>query len=257
MKKNWKKFLLLPICAMVLTGVVGVVSANAAGIDTSGCDDENNLYINPTLAMCSTHVYNIGLSENPENDSVRTMMDNVVKLKTTLVTQQMYQQYKFLDQALKQLRTQLRKEILMAQLKAAGGEGNEDNGGRSGDYSVLDDDGIKVRGANNCRMAGGDIEILECVRNNLNVVLTAIDADNLSSARKQLALECEALSIVGVKNVDDCKGKRQETEKVLKNKKKNDLKSFVYTMNAKVVTKLSQLKDQKNQRYIFTPTKSE
>ena len=78
-----------------IIGGVYIAKPALAAIDNTGCDNEYNLYINPDLALCSTHVYNIGKTEN--DSGTRQLMQDVVALKTTLITQQMYSQYEILE----------------------------------------------------------------------------------------------------------------------------------------------------------------
>ncbi|MDR2412883.1 MAG: hypothetical protein LBD50_01580 [Rickettsiales bacterium] len=95
-----------------------------AATDTS-CDDERNDFINQRLALCSTHVYNIGASQNPESLEVRQTMNEVVALKTTIMTQQIKKQYDALETTVKRLKTQLEKAILTASMEAAGASKEE------------------------------------------------------------------------------------------------------------------------------------
>ena len=59
MKRSLCRFfsLFFMLLLMLPGGVMGA---------TNGCDNEENEYISPALALCSTHVYNIGEDENKD-----------------------------------------------------------------------------------------------------------------------------------------------------------------------------------------------
>ena len=78
----------------VMLGCVLVMPVWAAA--SNGCENPNNDYIVPSLALCSTHVYNIGQTENPTYET-RSIMQDVIALKTTVIAQQMYKQYEYLE----------------------------------------------------------------------------------------------------------------------------------------------------------------
>lgn len=180
--------------------VVVAVSCTMAGAygatDATGCDQEDNVYITPELALCSTHVYNIGDNKNPENDSTRQLMRDVVALKTTVITQQMYVQYEFLESMLKRLKTQLQKEVLLAQLEASGATPNGDSTGMSA--STSNDKNIVLIGAKNCQLeTSGTSAVLKCLQNNINIILNAVSAGNVGEARRQLLKDLDVAQTWG------------------------------------------------------------
>ena len=194
----------------IFTKMIGVVAIGAiiggayisqpayAAIDNTGCDNEYNLYINPDLALCSTHVYNIGKTEN--DSGTRQLMQDVVALKTTLITQQMYSQYEILETTVKRLRTQLQKEVLLAKLKSAsaaanGGSTNSDSssGSSGGDKYIV------LSNAENCLdISGGTIPGLNCLIRNLDKVVSAVNSGDVGNARKQLQKDLETAVMYNV-----------------------------------------------------------
>ena len=89
---------------------------------SNGCDDlDKNDSINPEIALCSTHVYNIKAVTNPDSNTAKSqLMKDVVALKSTIIMQQMYKQYEYLEATISRLKTQLRREILTSKLETAG-----------------------------------------------------------------------------------------------------------------------------------------
>lgn len=178
------------LCTLGVVGLLLVPNLSFAAINT-GCDDNSgNEYINPELALCSTHVYNIGGVQNPDNDAQKATMKDAVALKTTVMTQQMYKQYEYLESMMKRFKTQLEKAVLTTKLQAAGAgtDGNSStssssssSGSRSTDtYAVLSD-------ARNCNNeTGGTLAVYECLQSNISAVLSALDNNKMSDAKRQL-----------------------------------------------------------------------
>ena len=183
-----------------LFGAVSVVALLAvpafAATTDNGCGKDSNDRINPEIALCSTHVYNIGEVENPSTESDKQLMRDVVALKSTVMTQQMYKQYEYLDATLKRFKTQLEKAVLTTKLMAAGANG--DTGGSS--YSGVStgssstqfrssDRNIHIAGVNNCNNELTNQKVFECLQANLNTIYnTSNNGQNVTSElRKQLA----------------------------------------------------------------------
>lgn len=160
-----------------------------AAFDNSGCDNDENEFIVPELALCSTHVYNIGSMTNPTNDAQRQLMNDVVALKTTVITQQMYAQYEMLSNTVKRLKTQLQKEVLLAKLKVASGDTSGDN---SYSYSSgTNDKNMYIAGVDNCDNKATTIEVFQCLRSNYNMIYNASNGGKniILELRKQLAAD--------------------------------------------------------------------
>lgn len=219
-----------------------------AVVDNTGCDNENNLYINPDLALCSTHVYNIGKIENPSNGSERQIMQDVVALKTTLMTQQMYSQYEILATTVKRLRTQLQKEVLLAKLKSASAaaNGGSYNDSSSGSSSSSSDRNVVLSGAKNCPSLFRDnAQVLNCEFDNLDRVLENA-LSNRGDAARQLEKDITVISRI-ITSVPDPKG--GQTPVGIKAaipqcdspKKQSDIETCVYGVRTYMSTKLQEL----------------
>ena len=170
-------------------GVVAVLCAsNAAFAASNGCDKDDADYISPTLALCSTHVYNIGETENTKDSAKKQEMRETIALKTTVMTQQMYQQYEYLDAMVKRFRTQLEKAVLKTKLAAAGADTNE--GSTSGSLSFKSSDrNIFIAGVSNCNNELTNQKVFECLNTNLNSIYNASNnGQNVTTElKKQLA----------------------------------------------------------------------
>lgn len=179
----------------------GIISAlmftlPAYSATDNGCGDDNNDRITPELALCSTHVYNIGLVSNPTNDSDKQLMRDVVALKTTIMTQQLKKQYDFLEATISRFKTQLQKAVLTAQLEAAGAPSSS-----SSSSSASSDRNVVLIGAENCLLKSSTSDGLSCIQNNIRIVLQAVSAGNIGEAYRQLQKDLEfarAYSISGV-----------------------------------------------------------
>ncbi len=169
--------------AMVVGLVLNINAGYALTASTgNGCDNEDNYYIDPTVALCTTHVYNIGGTTNPEDEATRQLMQEVVALKTTVITQQMYKQYEYLETTVRRLKTQLKKAVLASKLEAAGASTNKSSTSTSGSDSALAD-------ATDCNAYWDQGELLDCLQRNYSVIKAVVDAkdsNNLNAARNQL-----------------------------------------------------------------------
>ena len=159
----------------------------------NGCDKDSNDRINPEIALCSTHVYNIGQTKNPASENDKQLMRDVVALKTTVMTQQMYKQYEYLDATLKRFKTQLEKAVLTTKLAAAGADtsaaGSSSYSGISTGNSTYRsmDKNIRLAGAQNCMTMTSYQNAYSCLSSNVQLVLNAVNGGNsVGEARKQL-----------------------------------------------------------------------
>ncbi|MDR1207672.1 MAG: hypothetical protein LBK26_04645 [Rickettsiales bacterium] len=152
----------------IFLGLAVVGSAVAAV--TENCDKENYV-INPDIALCNVHAYNIGAMANPGGE-LRNTMDTAVRLKSTLMTQQMKKQYDFLDVTVKRFKTQLEKAILVAKLEAAGAAPSS-NASSSGSGSSRSAAG-GIAGAESCKSEISNEKVLECLGRNVGRINSAI-----------------------------------------------------------------------------------
>ena len=114
----------------------------------NGCDNPDNDAIAAELALCSTHAYNIGDIKNPTGAD-KELMNDVVAMKTTVITQQMYRQYEQMESMLRRLNTQLEKAVLNMKLKKAGASSDDDGGSSSSSWRS-DNKNIHISGARDC-----------------------------------------------------------------------------------------------------------
>ena len=168
----------------------------------NGCDDEDNDMIVAELALCSTHVYNIGQPENPSNDTERGYMKDMVALKSTIMTQQLNKQYEYLESMIRRFKTQLEKAVLTTKLQTAGAA--VDSGAGSSYRS--DDKNNHLAGVRNCLNVYQDAEKLKCYEDNLNVIINTSNHGNNVDAdlKKQLAFDYEYLAEITFSGGQKC-----------------------------------------------------
>lgn len=160
----------------------------------NGCDDlSNNDFINPEIALCSTHVYNIKEVNNFESGSSKNqLMKDVVALKSTIITQQMYKQYEYLEATLNRLKTQLEREITTTKLEVAGASSSGSSSSLYSYGSVTGNNG--VTGAENCR-SGTTSEVMNCLSRNLDRISQAVANSDMGAAKRQIATDLETLRL--------------------------------------------------------------
>lgn len=185
------------LCAVL--GVMCVGTPVMAATVSNGCDKDDNNRIVPMLALCSTHVYNLGLTENPTTASDRQLMRDVIALKSTVIMQQMYKQYEYIEATVQRLKTQLEREILTTKFETAGASSSER---ASSGSSLTGNNG--VTGAENCINAGLTKDVMECLSRNLDRITTAINDADIGAAKRQLETDMGVLRMFDRLEKDKC-----------------------------------------------------
>lgn len=186
------------ILTVILFGTA-ILSNDVFAASSNGCDNADNNYITPELALCSTHVYNIGRTTNQDSASAKQAMRDVVALKSTIMMQQMYKQYQYLDATLSRLKTQLEREILTSQLEVAGAS-SSDSGSSYG--SITGNNG--VAGAENCMTAGLTDDVMNCLARNLERITNAINSSDIGAAKRQIETDLTALQMYDKLDKSSC-----------------------------------------------------
>ena len=188
--KMFNRFLFL-MRALVLACVV-VVPGMAATDDA--CLNEDNDAIAAEFALCSTHAYNIGRTDNPDAAG-RKLMNDVIGLKTTFITQQMYRQYEQMESMLKRFKTQLEKAVLTANLKAAGAKSSTETDSANSSSFKSTDRNVLMEGARNCHGILDELEQIQCYNENYILIrdVTQNGQKPTVNAKKQLARDMKNL----------------------------------------------------------------
>ena len=194
-------------------------------------------YISRDFGICDTHAYNAGYDTNPEDSSERDFIREVVGLKVTVISQQMYKQYEYLNATLKRLKTQLQKSVLNAKLEMAGAKSESSGGSSGGGYKTY------LAGADNCTNKMNKNAAYPCIQNNLNLIINATDT-NVNQARKQLADTLEAAEAWEITDKD------HPAPDACKSTSKADIKKCAQLMNVKVSNKIDKLKNKSNGQII-------
>lgn len=127
-------------------------------------------------------------------------MKEIIGLKTTVVSQQMYKQYEYLSATLRRLKTQLEKATLTATLEAAGAKDDDSSSGLLGSSSSK---ASRYRDCSGKTMQG----TLDCLRENYNTLRTQIDNKKCDRyAKAELKLGINTANDFLTKQINDCKG---------------------------------------------------
>jgi hypothetical protein len=165
-----------------------------AAFAANGCENTDaNDYINSSLALCNTHAYNIGMMENPTDSNQRYFMNEVIALKTTIITQQMKQHYDFLDATIKQLKTQMEKAILTAKLEAAGGESAKESSRTSSNNK-----NTPFASAEDCSAIFSNKDKLACLQRNWTKIYNASNSGNNLDTSMKRQMEIDTGYINGI-----------------------------------------------------------
>ena len=243
---------LLGILCVALT-----LASPAFAASGNDCDNSNNDRINPEIALCSTHVYNIGGVTNPTSEADKQLMRNTVALKTTFMTQQMYKQYEYMETMIRRFKTQLEKAVLTTKLMAASGgstsgsssssssTGGSVSGGsvqRSRDvYAVVD-------GAQDCNLIEtGTADALQCVQGNITAALRALDEGKNAEARRQLQKDLEVAKRYGRSYNDDLKNNKVTScNTIASSSNPSTLRTCAYDLRSAVALAITKYNNESN-----------
>lgn len=169
---------------------------NWEGKNLKRADTDDCPYINPIFAICDTHPFNSGndvdflqdesSTSTTDKTDAQADMNRIIGLKVTVVSQQMYKQYEYLNATLRRLKTQLQKAVLTSNLEAAGAksESGSSSGGLIGSKSDSDKE-IVLAGAENCWNSSTPKNAYACIQTNLNLIKSNAST-NKQKAAKQL-----------------------------------------------------------------------
>ena len=159
-------------------------------------------YFNPAFGLCSTHSHNIGATDgttnlpvNPTKAEETAQMKDVIALKSTVIAQQLKEQYDQLNAVVKRFKTQLEKAVLTSKIEVLTGNaasGNSGGGSSSGSYN---NNGLA--NAEDC-YAVEEANVYDCFSRNLAKISQAVDND-LTGARKQLNNDINIMSAYDIK----------------------------------------------------------
>lgn len=176
---------------MKIFNIVFGVLICLAPVAVHAADDEECVFFNPALALCSTHSHNIGfvdgtthLPANPEKAEEVARMNEVIALKSTVIAQQLKEQYDALNAIIKRFKTQLEKAVLTSKIEVLTGNAASGNSGggasASGSYN---NNGLA--NAEDCYAVSQE-NAYDCVSRNLSKISSAAEND-ITNARKQLS----------------------------------------------------------------------
>jgi len=151
--------------------------------------DANSEYVSSEYALCSTHAHNIGLGGNDMDGEQLAMMNETVRLKSTLIAQEMKRQYDLLNVTMRQFRVQLQKAVLYPGDNTGGGGGGPLSSGYASGGGAGGDNADGLTDAEDCggKMPG---ETAECIYRNLTVITGATENGTriTAAAQKQIAI---------------------------------------------------------------------
>lgn len=169
-KKLFRVVAVVAICMMSF-------GAHAAYYDDDDYDECP--YFTPAYALCTTHAYNAAMGKNPTDSSQIAHMNEIIALKSTVIAQQMKQQYDILNAMVKRFKTQLEKAVLKSKIEVmTGGSSSSSSGGSSSNNGGL-------ANAEDCDEVSNKADIYDCLLRNLSKIEKAAEKDT-GNARKQL-----------------------------------------------------------------------
>lgn len=167
---------------VVAVAAVCMISCGAHATYYDDDDYDECPYFTPAYALCTTHAYNADMATNPSDSSQIAHMNEIIALKSTVIAQQMKQQYDVLNAMVKRFKTQLEKSVLKSKIEVMTG-GSSSSSSSSGGAS--NNGGLAA--AEDCDTVG-QRNVYDCLTRNLSKINQAVEKD-LSNARKQLVID--------------------------------------------------------------------
>jgi len=183
-----KLILSFPIIMLCLGGPTLVQSAQP--MPCSFDDIESGAQtIHPAFALCDTHAFNAMFTNgNPTAEDEKRHMDEIIRLKTEVITLQMKRHYDTLDTLLRRFEVQLQRAMQTNYTDASAGPRVDRNSG-----SLTDRRGnIFFAGAQDCSSIFQEAQRLECIQNNARLVRSA----PVGEARRQLEHDLRTLNLI-------------------------------------------------------------
>ena len=150
--------------------------------------DKDVAYVDPLYALCDTHAWNAGYGTNDDankDSETKAKVKQIIGLKTTVITQQLYKQYTTLEKMIKQLKIMLEKETLKASLQVASGSSDESDSGESSASEF-----------ENCNKGTDDSTVLACIRSKLAQYEPYVSKGNRkTSVQKAMKADMDVLDI--------------------------------------------------------------
>ena len=231
------------------------VNANTSKWENASVDDCS--YINPVFAICDTHPFNINMNANDWADDTKVSeggssvtgynekqseMNRIIGLKVTVVSQQMYKQYEYLNATLRRLKTQLQKAVLTSNLEAAGAK--SETGSSSGllGGGKDEDKTIYLAGAENCSNKTSSESAYSCLQTNISLIISSANS-NRQKACKQLQSTLKSANTWSIE-IDNCKEDKLSC-------KSEDIISCAQKLNVKVIQKKEEKSEKQQSRMMY------
>ena len=141
-------------------------------------------YFSPALALCSVHAYNVGDAQNPTDVGRASEIEEVIGMKTTVMVQQLKQQYDELNAVIKRFKTQLNKAVLTSKIEVLTGNTSSSSNSSSGGSSS--NNTVSISGASDCSTYSGTANIAQCLQPNIQLIINTANSGKITDARNQL-----------------------------------------------------------------------
>ena len=158
-------------------------------------------YFSPALALCSVHAYNVGDAQNPTDTARASEIEDVIGMKTTVMVQQLKQQYDELNAVIKRFKTQLNKAVLTSKIEVITGTTSSSTNSSSGGYNS--NNGVSISGASDCSNNASSANTASCLQQNIPLIITTANSGKISDARNQLTKDMEIAKTWGLCGTED------------------------------------------------------
>ena len=217
--------------------------------NTSLNPDDDCPFIAGAYAVCDTHLFNEGKDSIPTDTETLQKIKETTAMKVTVISQQMYKQYEYLNATLRRLKTQLEKAVLTSNLEAAGAKSDGSSSGGLAGGRGDSDKTIYLAGANNCLNFMDFDSAYNCLQTNVSLIINNANGSNYKNACLQLQTTYQAAKTILNKNsgITNCEGITAGNSKSCSAKNKDDVVTCAQAINYEVMGE-KRTQSQKNNR---------
>ena len=182
-------------------------------------------YINSAYAICDVHKRNGGTITDSNE------IKEILGLKTTVLSQQLYKQYAYLDATIRRLEIQLKKAMIKVNLDVAAGTDSSSSSGGGSANTQFEDCGAK-----------GREEKLYCLKQHYSKISAEIEAKRCKAVKAQLAKDLKlANGDTGKKNNSAC-----YDQKTITNDNCSDCLQELFDQNQALQDKIDEINAKKS-----------
>ena len=226
-----------------------ICGAILCALPVTGHATEECPFFSPALALCSVHAYNVGDAQNPTDVGRASEIEEVIGMKTTVMVQQLKQQYDELNAVIKRFKTQLNKAVLTSKIEVLTGNTSSSTNSSSGSNGSYTNG---LANAEDCGTISDQADVYNCLTRNIAKINQAAEKDP-TNARKQLKEDLRTATDFGICDQTNNDGNPVPTNcntiatSCTNPVAKKDILDCTRSFNAKIISAKNKFENSRNQ----------